>query len=214
VSQDRVDSSGVPSGCGRRLCSGNRRKTHRYRVCPFYATCADPKQLNRAAEAMHPPQVSPVSSINTRIWPIAYVTVATWLQLWACVTVRWSLPAAVTVDALRGLRIGMPEVADVCYLVLRLLVPEFTPVIVRSRLSRMPSMRLRRGRGHEALRIHEGRLLFERRELSLRRSTRTSRQLLTGLPLPLGGNVIARSLGARVDRGGPRRCCLNRSATR
>jgi 1,4-dihydroxy-6-naphthoate synthase len=54
---------------------------------------------------------------------------------------------------------------------------------------------VRSGEVDAVLLIHEGRLLYEREGLARVCELGEAWQALTGLPLPLGGNVIARALG-------------------
>ena len=159
---------------------------------------ADTEALNRAAEAEDAPHVSAVS-----IHQYAYIA-DRYLLLphggsvgvgYGPVVVA-SRPLAA--DQLRGLRIGVPGLRTSAYLVLRLLVPEFTPVIVPVAPFERAFEALRSGEVDATLLIHEGRLLYERQGFSRALELGEAWQALTGLPLPLGGNVIAKSLGPTV----------------
>lgn len=106
--------------------------------------------------------------------------------------------------SLAGKRIAVPGLTTTAYLVLRLAIGDFEPVVTPI----VPYARtfevLRRGEVDAALLIHEGRLTFPDEgctallDLGVAWAERTG-----GLPLPLGGNVIRRSLGddviARAD---------------
>jgi 1,4-dihydroxy-6-naphthoate synthase len=158
---------------------------------------ADTEALNRAAENTDAPDVSAVS-----IHQYAYVS-DRYLLLphGGSVGVGYG-PVVVSPralagrEALRGLRIGVPGLRTTAYLALRLLVPEFTPVIVPVAPFARAFEALRGGEVDAAVLIHEGRLLYEREGLQCALELGEAWRELTGLPLPLGGNVIARSLGA------------------
>jgi 1,4-dihydroxy-6-naphthoate synthase len=97
---------------------------------------------------------------------------------------------------LRGRRIGVPGLRTSAYLTLRLLLSEFEAVVVPIAPFRRSYEALRSGEVDAALLIHEGRLLYEREGLHRVCELGEAWQQLTGLPLPLGGNAIARELGA------------------
>jgi 1,4-dihydroxy-6-naphthoate synthase len=107
--------------------------------------------------------------------------------------------------ALRGKRIAIPGVNTTAFLVLRLLLAEFEPVVVPI----VPYARVFESlRAHEvdaALLIHEGRLTYEREGFARVADMGEGWAALTGgLPLPLGGNAIRRGLGdeaiAKISR--------------
>jgi len=104
--------------------------------------------------------------------------------------------------SLAGKRIGVPGLRTTAYLVLRVLLAEFEPVVVPIAPYARAFEVLRAGEVEAALLIHEGRLFYEREgtkkvvDIGEAWSTATS-----GLPLPLGGNAIRRDLGpARVEQ--------------
>jgi 1,4-dihydroxy-6-naphthoate synthase len=109
--------------------------------------------------------------------------------------------------SLEGARIGVPGLRTTATMVLRLLLPRFDAVVVPITPYARAFAALR---GHEidaALLIHEGRLTYEREGAALVADLGQAWAASTGgLPLPLGGNAIRRSLGpdlvARVSR-----CC-------
>jgi 1,4-dihydroxy-6-naphthoate synthase len=114
-------------------------------------------------------------------------------------------PSAVSLESLRGKRIGVPGLRTTAYLVLRLLLPEFEPVIVPIAPYARAFDELRAGTVDAALLIHEGRLFYEREGTTKVVDLGEAWSKLTGgLPLPLGGNAIRRALGpddvARVSR--------------
>lgn len=98
-------------------------------------------------------------------------------------------------EQLRGARIGVPGLRTTGYLALRLLLPEFEPVIVPVAPFQRAFDAVRTGEVDAVLMIHEGRLLYEREGLHCVLELGEAWQRRTGLPLPLGGNVIKRDLG-------------------
>jgi 1,4-dihydroxy-6-naphthoate synthase len=107
--------------------------------------------------------------------------------------------------SLEGGRIGVPGLRTTATMVLRLLLPEFEPVVVSITPYDRVFYALRRGEIDAALIIHEGRLTYEREGTTLVADLGVEWARLTGgLPLPLGGNAIRRSLGpglvAKVSR--------------
>jgi 1,4-dihydroxy-6-naphthoate synthase len=106
---------------------------------------------------------------------------------------------------LEGARIGVPGLRTTAYLVLRLLLPRFDPVVVPISPYARAFEALRAGEVDAALLIHEGRLTYEKEGMA--RVVELGEQwavLTAGLPLPLGGNAIRRGLGpelvAKVSR--------------
>lgn len=101
-----------------------------------------------------------------------------------------------TLADLAGRRVAIPGLSTTAFLVLRLMQPAVVPVVIPIAPFSRVFEALDRGEVDAALLIHEGRLLYqnygcvrvaELGEWWLRES---------GLPLPLGVNVIRRSLGA------------------
>jgi 1,4-dihydroxy-6-naphthoate synthase len=103
-----------------------------------------------------------------------------------------------TLEALRGKRIAIPGERTTAYAVLRLMLPEFEAVTVPISPYRRVFEALERGDVDAALLIHEGRLTYEREGTHKVADIGEWWQQETGLPLPLGGNVIAKSLGANA----------------
>jgi 1,4-dihydroxy-6-naphthoate synthase len=101
-----------------------------------------------------------------------------------------------SLSSLRGKRIGVPGLRTTAYLVLRLLLPGFEPVVVPIAPYSRSFEVLRAREVDAALLIHEGRLFYEREgtkkvvDLGEGWSSATG-----GLPLPLGVNAIRRDLG-------------------
>jgi len=95
----------------------------------------------------------------------------------------------------RGRRIAVPGTLTTAYLALRLFQPEFEPVV-------MPFDRIEdaveAGEVELGLLIHEGQLTHEERGLPLWTDLGEWWFGETGLPLPLGGNVVRRDLGQAV----------------
>ena len=113
--------------------------------------------------------------------------------------------AGTKLEALRGKRIGVPGLRTTAYLVTRLLLPEFAPVVVPIAPYSKIFEELRAGTIDAALLIHEGRLFYERECTSKVIDIGEEWARVTaGLPLPLGGNAIRRALGpetiAKVSR--------------
>jgi 1,4-dihydroxy-6-naphthoate synthase len=94
--------------------------------------------------------------------------------------------------ALRGLRVGVPGTLTTACLALSLYQPEHTPVV-------MPFDRIEdavhRGEVDVGLLIHEGQLTYADTGLQLWEDLGAWWLRETGLPLPLGGNVVRRDLG-------------------
>src|SRR5487761_2581496 len=102
-----------------------------------------------------------------------------------------------TRDDLRGKRIAIPGFKTTAYLALRLYQPEFEPVAIP--FDQIEDAVLD-GRAEVGLLIHEGQLTFADRGLHLVQDLGEWWYQETGLPLPLGGNVIRRSLGPEITR--------------
>jgi 1,4-dihydroxy-6-naphthoate synthase len=103
--------------------------------------------------------------------------------------------------SLEGGRIGVPGLRTTAYLVLRLILPAFEPVVVPISPFERSFEALRSGEVDAALLIHEGRLTYEREGLARVCDLGEAWAALTGgLPLPLGGNGIRRGLGEQVTK--------------
>jgi 1,4-dihydroxy-6-naphthoate synthase len=106
---------------------------------------------------------------------------------------------ACSLQSLRAKRIGVPGLRTTAYTVLRLLLPEFEAVVLPIAPYSRVFQALRGGEVDAALLIHEGRLTYEREGFAKIADVGEGWAALTGgLPLPLGGNVIRRALGADV----------------
>jgi 1,4-dihydroxy-6-naphthoate synthase len=105
-------------------------------------------------------------------------------------------------ESLEGARIGVPGLRTTAYLVLRLLLPRFEPVVVPIAPYAQAFEAVRSGAVDAALLIHEGRLTFEREGFACVCDIGEAWARATGgLPLPLGANVVRRGLGAeRIAR--------------
>jgi 1,4-dihydroxy-6-naphthoate synthase len=100
------------------------------------------------------------------------------------------------IDELRKMRIAVPGTLTTAFLALRLLLPEgFGHAVV-------PFDQIigavAAGRCDAGLIIHEGQLTFQNQGLHLVVDLGVWWQERTGLPLPLGGNVVRRDLGPEV----------------
>jgi 1,4-dihydroxy-6-naphthoate synthase len=107
--------------------------------------------------------------------------------------------------SLEGARIGVPGLRTTAYLVLRLLLPRFEPVVIPISPYARVFEAVRSREVDAALLIHEGRLTYQREGMSPVVELGEAWAALTGgLPLPLGGNAIRRGLGpdlvAKVSR--------------
>jgi 1,4-dihydroxy-6-naphthoate synthase len=98
---------------------------------------------------------------------------------------------------LKGMRIGVPGLKTSAYLTLKLYQPDFEPVV-------LPFDKIIEAVKNDVvaagLLIHEGQLFFPQMGLHRVVDLGIWWQELTGLPLPLGGNAVRRSLGPEVGR--------------
>jgi 1,4-dihydroxy-6-naphthoate synthase len=105
-------------------------------------------------------------------------------------------PRPLSAAQLNGLRIGIPGVTTTAWLVLRLIAPGAVGVEIPIAPFNRIFEALAGGEVDAALLIHEGRLLYPARGLHLVTDLGVHWLEKTGLPLPLGVNVIRRGLGA------------------
>jgi 1,4-dihydroxy-6-naphthoate synthase len=98
---------------------------------------------------------------------------------------------------LAGKRIAVPGLKTSAYLTLKLYEPDFEPVV-------MPFDKIldavQNNVVEAGLLIHEGQLFFPKMGLHRVIDLGVWWQELTGLPLPLGGNAVRRSLGPQLGR--------------
>jgi 1,4-dihydroxy-6-naphthoate synthase len=102
------------------------------------------------------------------------------------------------IDELRACRIAVPGTLTTAFLALRLLLPEgfaYEVVPFDQILKAVEEKRFDAG-----LIIHEGQLTFQNQGLHLVVDLGVWWQERTGLPLPLGGNVVRRDLGPELIR--------------
>jgi 5,8-dihydroxy-2-naphthoate synthase len=97
--------------------------------------------------------------------------------------------------SLRGLRIAVPGELTTAYLALKLYQPEFEAVVVP--FDRIEAA-VEQGAVDVGLLIHEGQLTYADSGLHLWADLGAWWLEDTGLPLPLGGNVIRRDLGPEI----------------
>jgi 1,4-dihydroxy-6-naphthoate synthase len=95
-------------------------------------------------------------------------------------------------NELRGKRIAVPGKLTSAYLVLKLFQPDFEEVVIP--FDRIMDA-VKNGDVDAGLLIHEGQLTYAEEGLHLIVDFGTWWRETTGLPLPLGGNVIRRDLG-------------------
>jgi 1,4-dihydroxy-6-naphthoate synthase len=100
-----------------------------------------------------------------------------------------------TLADLAGRRVAIPGYSTTAFLVLRLMQPAVLPVVVPIAPFARVFEALDRGEVDAALLIHEGRLIFEQRGCVAVAELGEWWLRETGLPLPLGVNVIRRDLG-------------------
>jgi 1,4-dihydroxy-6-naphthoate synthase len=103
-----------------------------------------------------------------------------------------------TIEQLAKIKIAVPGTLTTAFLTLRLLLPggfEYEVVPFDQILGAVES-----GRFAAGLIIHEGQLTFQNQGLRLIVDLGVWWQEKTGLPLPLGGNVVRRDLGADTIR--------------
>jgi 1,4-dihydroxy-6-naphthoate synthase len=98
-------------------------------------------------------------------------------------------------DALRGSRVGVPGKLTTAYLALSLFQPAFEAVVLP--FDRVEEA-VEAGEVEAGLLIHEGQLTYADRGLELWADLGAWWLDETGLPLPLGGNVVRRDLGSQV----------------
>lgn len=161
----------------------------------FEHSRADTEALNRAAEDPAAPHVTAVSIHQYAYLADRYLLLPHGGSVGAGYGPVVVSERPMELAELRGKRIGVPGLRTSAYLVLRLLLPEFEPVVVPVAPFRRAYDAIRSGDVDAALLIHEGRLLYEREGFARVSEIGEAWTAQTGLPLPLGGNVIARSLG-------------------
>ena len=103
-----------------------------------------------------------------------------------------------TIDDLRTARIAVPGTMTTAFLTLRLLLPAGFTYEVLPFDQILDAVAA--GRYDAGLIIHEGQLTFQNQGLHLVVDLGVWWQEKTGLPLPLGGNVVRRDLGTQTIR--------------
>ena len=101
-----------------------------------------------------------------------------------------------TVADLAGVKLAVPGTLTTAFLALRLLLPSEFQYEVMPFDEIIPAVA--EGRFDAGLIIHEGQLTFQNQGLSLVVDLGVEWQERTGLPLPLGGNVVRRDLGTET----------------
>jgi len=104
-------------------------------------------------------------------------------------------PPADPRTALRGCRVAVPGLRTTAYLALKLYQPELEPIVVPFD---QVGEAVKRGSADAALVIHEGQITFAADGFELWQDLGAWWLTETGLPLPLGGNVVRRDLGPQV----------------
>lgn len=96
---------------------------------------------------------------------------------------------------LRGLRVGVPGLRTTAFLALKLYQPDIVPVVIP--FDRIGDA-VQEGTVDVGLLIHEGQLTYADDGFALWEDLGAWWLAETGLPLPLGGNVVRRDLGPAV----------------
>ena len=101
-------------------------------------------------------------------------------------------PPADARAASRGKRIAVPGLRTTAYLALKLYQPDFEPLVIPFD---QIGPAVKRGEADLGLLIHEGQLTYRDEGFELWQDLGAWWLADTGLPLPLGGNVVRRDLG-------------------
>ncbi len=101
-----------------------------------------------------------------------------------------------TIEDLRGKKISIPGMKTTAYLIFKLVCPEFEPVIIPITPFEQTFTALKTGKVDAAVVIHEGNLTYAERGFAKILDLGVWWWEKTRYPLPLGGNVIRRGLGA------------------
>lgn len=104
-------------------------------------------------------------------------------------------PEPMGLGDLAGKRVAIPGETTTAWMVLRLMVPDLVPTVVPITPYTAIFDALRSGEIDAGLVIHEGRLTYETEGFHRVADIGEWWMQQTGLPLPLGGNVIRRDLG-------------------
>jgi 1,4-dihydroxy-6-naphthoate synthase len=104
-------------------------------------------------------------------------------------------PRAFALDEIKTVTVAVPGKLTTAYLALKLFAPEVRTEVVPFDLI-IPSVLA--GRHEAGLIIHEGQLTYDRSGLHRILDLGQWWRQTTGLPLPLGGNAIRRSLGREL----------------
>jgi 1,4-dihydroxy-6-naphthoate synthase len=169
----------------------------------FLHEALDTQSLNDRASGDDPPEICAVSIAKVPSLADRY-----WLMPAGASVGRGYGPVVVTRDGTIGTindlahkKVAIPGLSTTAFLVLQILcrehgVDSFVPVVVKIVPFERVFEALRAGEVDAALLIHEGRLTYtDDPALHLVCDIGIEWQKGTGLPLPLGGNVIAKSLG-------------------
>ncbi|MCK5916418.1 MAG: ABC transporter substrate-binding protein [Deltaproteobacteria bacterium] len=98
-------------------------------------------------------------------------------------------------EDLAGKKISIPGFSTTAYLVFKLICPDFTPQVIPISPFEKTFDALRAGEVEAAVVIHEGNLTYKERGFHKVLDLGQWWWQKTGLPLPLGGNVIRKDLG-------------------
>ena len=162
----------------------------------FHHTLTDIETLNQ--KAMHE-QTYDVTAISFHAYPYIqdnYTLMACGGSVGENYGPMIVAPRAYTLDEVKKLRIAVPGELTTAFLTLKLFAPEIETVTVEFDKI-IPAVLA--GEYDAGLIIHEGQLTYARDGLKKIIDLGVWWQEQTGLPLPLGGNAIRRSLGGEVQ---------------
>jgi len=155
---------------------------------------ADTAELNRLALA----QAADVVAVSVGVYPriaAAYQILPHGASVGRGYGPVVVAPRPLEPQQLNGLRVGIPGATTTAWLVLRLIAPRAIGVEIPIAPFNRIFDAVTAGEVDAALLIHEGRLLYPSRGLHLVADLGVFWRERTGMPLPLGVNVIRRGLG-------------------
>ena len=156
---------------------------------------ADTAELNRLALA----QAADVVAVSVGVYPriaAAYQILPHGASVGRGYGPVVVAPRPLEPQQLNGLRVGIPGATTTAWLVLRLIAPRAIGVEIPIAPFNRIFDAVTAGEVDAALLIHEGRLLYPSRGLHLVADLGVFWRERTGMPLPLGVNVIRRGLGS------------------
>jgi 1,4-dihydroxy-6-naphthoate synthase len=154
-------------------------------------------------------QLDDIETLNKAAEEGLYEVTALSIHAYACLSDRYALmncgasmgegygpilvaKRGMTIEDLRGRRIAIPGLKTSAFLAMKLLEPDFVPVVMS--FDRIDAAVVE-GQVDAGLLIHEGQLSYSDEGLQKVVDLGEWWRETTGLPLPLGGNAIRRDLG-------------------